>query len=94
MEVTYIGDTPRLRMTLNEDITTATATQFRLLSPSGTITVVTATVETAATGIIYYDCATTVLNEVGQWTIQALCTFTAKIYSSRIRIFKVLAVCT
>lgn len=90
MEYFYSGDTPRIRMTTGKDLTEATEVIFRFQSPSGDVTEETCTVETAASGIIYWDAATTDFSECGDWGIQAQLTFATTRYRSRTCHFRVL----
>ena len=52
----YAGQSElRIRLTLGVDITGATTVQIKYIKPNGTEGAWTAVVETALTGIIYYD---------------------------------------
>lgn len=68
-------DKLRIRLTVGQDITGATLKQIRAVAPSGALKQWTATVETAATGIIYYNFAAADLDETGDWVFYAFITF-------------------
>ena len=68
-------DELRIRLTAGQNIAGATLVQIRGLAPSGTLKQWTATVEIAATGVIYYDLVAADLDEIGDWVFWAYITF-------------------
>ena len=66
----------RIRRTCNVDITGCKSAEIRYITPGGRKGAFTATVESAATGIIYYDCnQTSDISESGDWKTWAYVMF-------------------
>lgn len=90
MEETYLTDTPRLRMQLGEDLTTATQMQFYIRHPDGSEVIKTCAVESLATGIVYYDIVDGDLPTIGIYRLQCKVTFAGQRFKSKTIRFKVL----
>ena len=73
----YKGQTKlRIQRTVSQDITAASVTQIKYVKPSGTAGALTASVLTAATGVIYFDVvSSSTLDESGIWKTWAYITF-------------------
>ena len=73
----YKGQTKlKIELTVNQDITDATVKRIKYQKPSGETGYWPATVSSATAGVIYYEPDTTsILNEVGKWTLWAWVTF-------------------
>lgn len=73
----YVGQSElRITLTANVDITDALDLQIRYKKPSGAVGHWTATEQTAATGVIYYDLIDeNDLDESGTWTFWPYVTF-------------------
>lgn len=66
----------RIQRTVNQDITAASVTSIKYVKPSGATGTLTASILTAATGVIYFDIvSSTTLDEAGMWTTWAYVTF-------------------
>jgi hypothetical protein len=66
----------RIQRTVSQDISGATALKIKYIKPDGTTGEWTATVGTAATGVIYYDVSSSsTLNLSGDWVTWAYVTF-------------------
>jgi hypothetical protein len=66
----------RIQRTVSQDITAASVTSIKYVKPSGASGTLTASILTAATGVIYFDVvSSSTLDEVGVWTTWAYVTF-------------------
>jgi hypothetical protein len=71
MEILYINQSrAKIRVTCGVNVTGALQLKIKYKKPSGATGEWTALVETALTGVIYYDLASTAtLDELGIWTV-------------------------
>jgi len=67
----------KIRLTAGVDITSCITKEIHYVKPDGTTGALTATVENAATGIIYYDVpmSSTLLDQAGNWKFWAYIKF-------------------
>ena len=65
----------RVKLTAGVDITGATTKQIKYKKPGGDTGAWVATVETASTGVIYYDIKSGDIDESGYWTFWAYIVF-------------------
>jgi hypothetical protein len=80
---TYIGDMPRIRITLSTDLTLINSVQMLIKRADNIIMTKSCVVETPLTGIVYYDCLATDLNIKGSYYIQLKVVFnTGKVFFS------------
>lgn len=77
MSKVYVGQSSfQLKLTTGVDITGAKTVQIKYRKPDGSTTGAwTAVVESAATGVIYYDFAEGDLDQQGTWTVWAYIVF-------------------